>query len=91
MPRVTVLIRSDTAPSLHQRKAETDAARDVLRTADELGVSLEPMHAGVDDPALAGYFSVEVADPASAQRVIERLGACEAVEAAYVKPPEAAP
>jgi hypothetical protein len=91
MTRVTVLVRQDAAPAVQRRTAAGGDSRELLRTADELGVALEPMHPGVNDPVLQGYFCVDVADSRQAQHVIDRLGACKAVEAAYVKPPEAAP
>ncbi len=91
MARITVLVQADTAPSLQQQSPPNDAARDVLRTADELGVALKAMHPGVADAELSRYFTVDVPDDSTAQRVIERLNACEAVDAAYMKPPEALP
>ena len=91
MPRITVLVRPDAAPAVQRRDAMNHDSVELLLTTDELGVSLEPMHPGVSDRALQGYFTVDVPDSGYAQRVIDRLGACKAVEAAYVKPPEAAP
>jgi hypothetical protein len=49
------------------------------------------LHPGREDPLLAPYFTVEVPDAATAERVIAGLQNCEAVEAAYLKPPEAMP
>jgi len=88
---VTVLVQRDSVPALTERQPSSGPARDLLRTADELGVTLEPMHPGVADTELAGYFTVDVPDDELAQQVIARLRACEAIEAAYVKPPEALP
>jgi hypothetical protein len=45
----------------------------------------------VEDPRLASYFTVEVPDHVTAERVISRLQNCEAVEAAYLKPLDEAP
>jgi hypothetical protein len=47
--RVTVLVRPDSSLSLQQQAPANDAARDVVRIADELGVSLKPVHPGVAD------------------------------------------
>lgn len=91
MTRVTVLVQRDSVSAVSERQPASRVARDLLRTADELGVSLEPMHPGVADPELAGYFTVDVPDEELAQQVIARLRACEAIEAAYIKPPEALP
>ena len=91
MTQVTVLVRSDVAKALQQGSPTTTAARDIVQAAEELGVSLAAMHPGVDDPNLSGYFTANAADERAAQRVVDRLRSLEAVEAAYVKPPEALP
>jgi hypothetical protein len=51
--RISVLVQPDSAPSLQQQAPANDAARDVLRTADELGVSLKTVHLAVPDPELS--------------------------------------
>lgn len=69
-------------------------SRDVeqlLSRARELGVNLRPMHPGVPDPSLARAFTVEVADRETADRVASALRESPAVDAAYVKPPDALP
>lgn len=53
-----------------------------------LGIHLTPMHPGVKDPTLASYFYVETPDQPAAERVIVQLQKQNAVEAAYLKPPE---
>lgn len=55
------------------------------------GVSLVPTHPGTDDPVLARFYLVEVADEAEADHVLARLRAAPEVEAAYLKPPDALP
>ncbi len=89
--RVTTRVREDVASALHRRQSSTTASRELSQVMDELGVALEPIHPGAEDPYLAPYFTVEVPDTATAERVIARLQNCEAVEAAYVKPPDAMP
>lgn len=89
--RVTTRVREDVASALHRRQPSTTESRELSQVADELGVALEPMHPSAEDPLLAPYFTVEVPDPATAERVIARLQNCEAVEAAYLKPPDAMP
>jgi hypothetical protein len=65
---------------------------DELRAlAERLGVTLVPMHPGSSDPTLRRYYSVEVADPAAAERVATRLRESPVVAAAYIKPPDAMP
>jgi hypothetical protein len=89
--RVTTRLREDVASVLHLRHPPTAASGELSQVVDELGASLEPMHPGAEDPLLAPYFTVEVPDPATAERMIARLKNCEAVEAAYLKPPDTMP
>lgn len=88
--RVILQIRPEAARDLGARKLGTPEAKEVAEAAGEMGVSLEPMHPGVEDPTLAQFFTVQVTDDA-VEQVIERLRNCEAVEAAYIKPPEGTP
>ena len=87
---VTIQVRPDVAPMLHEQQPPTTAVQELLQAAADLGVVLRPMHPGVANSQLATYFTVEVSD-AAAEAVIAQLRRCEAVQAAYVKPPEAMP
>ena len=89
--QITVRVRPDVALTLHQRQSNTDASAQLLRTAEELGVTLEPLHPGARDPLLTPYFVVEVPDQGTAERVIAHLQRSAAVEAAYLKPPGESP
>ncbi|MEV0523091.1 hypothetical protein AB0I66_06665 [Streptomyces sp. NPDC050439] len=51
------------------------------------GVTAEPLHPGVDDPALVGWQRVAVPAGVDAEAVATALRGHPAVEAAYVKPP----
>jgi pyruvate/2-oxoglutarate dehydrogenase complex dihydrolipoamide acyltransferase (E2) component len=72
-----------------QLAPELIEAPEVARLADELGISLQAMHPGTSDPALASYFVVDVADAGAAQDIVSRLRHSPAVRAAYVKPHDA--
>jgi hypothetical protein len=85
---LTVRVRADTAAALRDRRLTTPEVAEVLRTIDELGASIEPLHPGSDDPRLAPYFRVEVPDQGTADRIAAELRSRAAVEAAYVKEPE---
>jgi pyruvate/2-oxoglutarate dehydrogenase complex dihydrolipoamide acyltransferase (E2) component len=61
----------------------------VARLADELGISLQAMHPGTNDPALASYYVVDVPDAGTARHIVTRLQHNPAVRAAYVKPHDA--
>lgn len=75
---ISVQLKPDAIPS------ELDELRGRL---DQLGVELEPVHPGEDDPLLAPYFAVEVPeDEGLADGVLSVLNESAAVEAAYVKP-----
>ena len=89
--RITLQVRPDVARALQGLLPSSSEAEEVARTAAELGTVLEPMHPGVDDPHLETYFSVAVADPTAADRVLRELRANPAIEAAYIKPSDAAP
>jgi hypothetical protein len=67
------------------------AEPDRIRThANDLGVELERLHPGTDDPELASYLVARV-DPEGARGVAERLMRFDGVESAYVKPGGAPP
>jgi hypothetical protein len=89
MKTVVVQLNHEAATELVRRKA-TGPER-ALPGMENLGISLDPMHPGESDPALASYFTVEVPDAAAADRAIAVLRAHDAVEAAYVKPSEEPP
>lgn len=88
--QITLQLRPETALPLH-RGQETAESADLIQTASDLGFTLEPMHPGVEDPVLATYFIVDVADDSRADQALERLRALRSVEAAYVKPRDEAP
>jgi hypothetical protein len=89
--RVTVQVSPDVARVLQQEAPPTAESGELLEIVHELGVVLEPVHPGAEDPLLAPYFTVEVPDAETAERVIARLRESGAVEAAYVKPPDELP
>ena len=69
-----------------------EAAEPELRElADELGLSIRPLHAGTTDPVLGSYFIVSLPDASLAKQVLDRLRQSPAVYAAYLKPPDAMP
>jgi hypothetical protein len=84
--QVVIKVAADAALSLHQRSPPTALSQGLSRIGEQLGVTMEPMHPGTEDPNLMSYFVLEVADQETAQRVIDCLRHMEATEAAYVKP-----
>ena len=81
-PTITVQLKPELTSG--EREALTTLTR-------ELGVSLRAMHPDTDDSVLRTYFTVDVTNAASAERVVARLRESPAIAAAYVKPPEAMP
>jgi hypothetical protein len=89
--QLTMQVSRGVATLLQQRDLFAPEVRELVRISDELGVDLEPLHPGTTSPLLIPYFTVEVPDVATAERVMERLRHVWGVEAVYVKPPDEAP
>ena len=89
--RINVRLFEQAARSVRGLEAPSAASSEVLAALDELGAALEPVHPGVTEPFLMADFFVEVPDAESADRVISRLLECEAVDGAYLKPPDELP
>ena len=89
--QVTIQVSADVARILHQRGAPTTESKELLKKAEELGDLLEPVHPGAEDPLLTPYFTVEVPDSATAERVIAHLRRSAAVEGVYLKSPDELP
>lgn len=87
---VTVRLAPDVARALHHRE-QTARSEEVASATRELGVTLVPIHPGIEDGELMRYFAIEVPSQPVADGVIQRLRRCAAIDAAYVKPPEALP
>jgi hypothetical protein len=88
---LTIQVQTPAALALHQREPPTAATQELLQTLAELNVVLTPMHPGIDDPILSTYFTIEVPDTDTAERVKARLLNCKAIAAVYLKPPDAMP
>lgn len=89
--QITVVLRPDAAEDLRGGHPSLEASRALLAEAGGLGVELRPTHPDARDALLAPFYHVDVDDPARAGRVLERLRAADAVESAYLKPPDAPP
>ena len=76
------------ANRLHRRQGSTSELKEIFCLENELGMLLKPVHIGSKARGLAPYFRVDVSDRATAERMIDRLRNCKAVEAAYFKPSE---
>lgn len=85
--QVMLQLQPATAVMLRRRLPASEAADELLRKAQKLGVVLRSLRAPSMGSALASGFTVEVPDRATADRVIQELQDCDAVEAAYLVPP----
>ncbi|QZZ20028.1 hypothetical protein J5X98_22480 [Leptothermofonsia sichuanensis E412] len=88
--QVIVKVSTDVTDNLYQAGSRNQT-EELLEALNDFGLALQPMHPGVTDPELRSYFTVAAPDPVTAQQVIDRLQPMNAVEAAYVKPPDAMP
>lgn len=85
--QVTIQLTEQAARALQQHRAIPELGR----LANRLGVILQPLHPQSPDRALMTFFSAEVPDAGTAQRVISRLLRSPHVTAAYLKPADAPP
>jgi len=90
--RVEIQLDLDAARELHTaaearaRGGASSGADAVQQVAQELGVTVAPVHPGQTHELLAPFFFVDVPDRATAERVAERLQQVKGVGAAWVRP-----
>jgi hypothetical protein len=82
-----IKVHPDLANAVHHRQVPNTKLKELLDVEKELGIVLKPIHPGAKDRSLSPYFSVNLSDRATAEKMISRLQKCKAVEAAYFKPP----
>ncbi|SBP88460.1 hypothetical protein THIARS_70080 [Thiomonas delicata] len=86
------LTHGATQAMLRNQDATPDAdVQSLKRLVHEAGLVLRPMHPGVADPELQAYFIADAPETVDTRVAVERIRACPAVQAAYVKPPDALP
>jgi len=83
-----VQLAADIAASFSK---DAGGAAPLRRALDELGLTLEPVAPGIDDPHLARYFQATVASDDEAAKVATRLTDVPGVTAAYMQPPMGLP
>jgi hypothetical protein len=81
---ITVKVRDQSTSAARGEPGAADSGG-LEESLRESGVTLEPMHPGSDDPALASWFRAEVEDD-RVDDVLRTLRSSAAIEAAYVKP-----
>jgi hypothetical protein len=83
---ITLEISTEAAQALHHLSPENSASLELQTVAQQLGVTLQPMHPGIDDSELIKSFYVEVSTENEAESIIGAFLSCPAIEGAYVKP-----
>ena len=84
---VTVQVTLEVARVLQNQSEPTPSSEELISVLEELEITLEPIHPDTGDPLLVTFFTVDVLDSDTAEKVINRLLLSEAIEAAYLKPP----
>jgi hypothetical protein len=85
MSIVYVVLRHEPAATIASARAS------LLRAGKELNVRFRPLHPGADDDDLSRFYIAETGSAQDADQIVQKLGHAESIEAAYVKPPDAAP
>ena len=84
--QVMLHLQQDAARMLRQHLFTSPSSAELIKKAQKLGVTLRPLRTRSENSPLASGFTVEVPDRETAERVIEELRDCDAVEAAYFVP-----
>lgn len=71
---------------LRRHLLTSPASAELVNKAQRLGLTLRPLRVRSENSILASGFTVEVPDRATAERVIQELRDCDAVESAYFVP-----
>ena len=97
--RVEVQLQQAAALNLNKQQVEPKkiasqgeaGVSQLVEDVEKLGLKLVPVHPGQTHALLVPYFFIEVPDRQTAERVINLLKHHKIIEAAYLKPEEAAP
>ena len=74
-----------------QQLMDSPELEELSKIQRSIGITLEPVHPRTKDPSLASYFTVEVPDEGTANKIIEHLKLCKEVDGAYIKPSDELP
>jgi hypothetical protein len=76
----------EVTPELARALRRETTVEEERAAVGEPQLTLEPLHPGVDDPALACYFVVRLPEAGPAEDVVKRLRERPGVRSAYLKP-----
>jgi hypothetical protein len=88
MAQLVVQLTADGAAALVEGGGGAAPIRQVL---NELGVTLQPLSPGIDDPVLSTYFHATLPSAKVGAEAVARLRDVPGVTAAYLKPAIALP
>ena len=98
MRRISIQLKPEAAREAHGLRSTDSRAEPgrlriapVLAALRKLRLQLKPVHPGTQDPSLTQYFTVEVPDQQTADRVIQVLRQIKEVDGAYLKPTDGLP
>lgn len=83
---ISLEVSTEAAQALHHLAPENSASVALQTIAKQLGVTIQPMHPGIDDPELIRNFYIEAATEEEADSIVDTFLECPAVEGAYIKP-----
>lgn len=86
-----VQLSPEAADAVHGGEPTPSDLQEAQEKLRSLGLRLEPLHVRAEDPSLASWFRVSVANEPTAEEVAETLRTSAAVASAYVEPPSAPP
>jgi hypothetical protein len=88
---ISVQLRPDVARALAHRGPPTTESAGVLDAAARLGVALEPLHPGADDPLLAPHYVARASGTESAEALRRALAEVPGIDGAWMKPADELP
>jgi hypothetical protein len=85
---VSLIVKIDPnlAKAMHGRQGPSSKLKELFALEKELGIALKPVHPDATNHHLSPYFTMQVRDRSTAEKMIRRLKKYKAVEAAYFKP-----
>src|SRR5262245_47560364 len=88
---ISVQLRPDVARALSNRGPKTRESAAVVDAAARLGVALEPLHPGADDPLLSPHYVARATGAESPDALRRALAKVPGIEGAWIKPADEPP
>jgi hypothetical protein len=88
--RISIKSTPKAAAEILGESQESKETRSVVAAVQRAGAALQPMHPGTDDDELLSYFYADV-DDERVEELLKSMEKSDAIEGAYIKPPDALP